>query len=89
MQIVETGPVAFGNDSPLTVIAGPCQLEGRDHALRIARAMAEACAAAGARYVFKASYDKANRTSLSGTRGHGHRTKEDWPIVLAASEGPN
>ncbi|MCT4684199.1 MAG: 3-deoxy-8-phosphooctulonate synthase [Roseicyclus sp.] len=71
MQIVETGPVAFGNDIPLTVIAGPCQLEGRDHALMIARAMAEACAAAGAGFVFKASYDKANRTSLSGKRGLG------------------
>ena len=71
MQIVETGPVAVGNDSPLTVIAGPCQLEGRDHALMIARAMAEACAAAGAGFVFKASYDKANRTSLSGKRGLG------------------
>ena len=44
MQIVETGPVAFGNDIPLTVIARPCQLEGRDHALMIARAMAEAWA---------------------------------------------
>ncbi|WP_284261990.1 3-deoxy-8-phosphooctulonate synthase [Roseicyclus amphidinii] len=71
MQIVETGPVAFGNDIPLTVIAGPCQLEGRDHALMIARAMAEACAAVGAGFVFKASYDKANRTSLSGKRGLG------------------
>jgi 2-dehydro-3-deoxyphosphooctonate aldolase (KDO 8-P synthase) len=81
MQIVETGPVAFGNDSPLTVIAGPCQLEGRDHALRIARAMAEACAAAGARYVFKASYDKANRTSLSGTRGLG---MDEGLAILAA-----
>jgi 2-dehydro-3-deoxyphosphooctonate aldolase (KDO 8-P synthase) len=71
MQIVEAGPVAFGNDSPLTVIAGPCQLEGRDHALMIARIMAEACAAAGSQFVFKASYDKANRTSLSGKRGLG------------------
>jgi 2-dehydro-3-deoxyphosphooctonate aldolase (KDO 8-P synthase) len=71
MQIVEAGPVAFGNDSPLTVIAGPCQLEGRDHALMIARTMAEACAAAGSQFVFKASYDKANRTSLSGKRGLG------------------
>jgi 2-dehydro-3-deoxyphosphooctonate aldolase (KDO 8-P synthase) len=71
MQIVQAGPVALGNDRPLTVIAGPCQLEGRDHALMIARAMAEACAAAGAGFVFKASYDKANRTSLSGRRGPG------------------
>jgi 2-dehydro-3-deoxyphosphooctonate aldolase (KDO 8-P synthase) len=55
----------------LTVIAGPCQLEGRDHALLIAEAMARACREAGAAYVFKASYDKANRTSLSGRRGVG------------------
>ena len=64
-------PVTFSNDRPLVVIAGPCQLEGRDHALAIARTMAEACADAGLGYVFKASYDKANRTSLSGERGVG------------------
>ncbi|MDG4647926.1 3-deoxy-8-phosphooctulonate synthase [Roseibacterium sp. SDUM158017] len=65
------GAVTVGNDRPLTVIAGPCQLEGLDHALMIADRMAEACAKAGAAYVFKASYDKANRTSLSGRRGLG------------------
>ncbi|MDT0682409.1 3-deoxy-8-phosphooctulonate synthase [Roseicyclus sp. F158] len=63
--------VSCGNDLPLTIIAGPCQLEGLDHALSIAETMAEACAAAGASFVFKASYDKANRTSLSGRRGPG------------------
>ena len=71
MKTVQTGRLAFGNDLPLTVIAGPCQLESRDHALMIARTMAEACAAAGAGFVFKGSYDKANRTSLSGRRGLG------------------
>jgi 2-dehydro-3-deoxyphosphooctonate aldolase (KDO 8-P synthase) len=60
-----------GNDCPLMVIAGPCQLESLDHAQMIAGAMAEACKAAGAQYVFKASYDKANRTSLGGKRGLG------------------
>ena len=70
-RIVRVRDVEFGNDRSLAVIAGPCQLEGRDHALRIAEAMARACAAAGAGYVFKASYDKANRTSLSGRRGVG------------------
>jgi 2-dehydro-3-deoxyphosphooctonate aldolase (KDO 8-P synthase) len=65
------GAVTVGNDLPLTVIAGPCQLEGLDHALMIAERMAEACAAVGAGYVFKASYDKANRTSLKGKRGLG------------------
>jgi 2-dehydro-3-deoxyphosphooctonate aldolase (KDO 8-P synthase) len=71
MRDVEIGPLTVGNDRPLTVIAGPCQLEGLDHALMIAERMAEACAAAGAGYAFKASYDKANRTSLSGKRGPG------------------
>ena len=71
MQIVETGRLAMGNDCPLTVIAGPCQLESRDHALMIARTMAEACDKACAGFVFKGSYDKANRTSLSGLRGLG------------------
>jgi 2-dehydro-3-deoxyphosphooctonate aldolase (KDO 8-P synthase) len=71
MKTVTIGGLACGNDLPLTVIAGPCQLESLDHAQMIAGAMAQACAAAGAQYVFKASYDKANRTSLSGRRGLG------------------
>jgi 2-dehydro-3-deoxyphosphooctonate aldolase (KDO 8-P synthase) len=53
------------------VIAGPCQLESLDHAQMIAGLLAEACAATGAQFVFKASYDKANRTSLKGKRGLG------------------
>ncbi|WP_265502266.1 3-deoxy-8-phosphooctulonate synthase [Paracoccus beibuensis] len=68
---IALGPVTCGNDLPLTVIAGPCQLESLDHALMIAKTMAAACKAAGAGFVFKASYDKANRTSLSGRRGLG------------------
>jgi 2-dehydro-3-deoxyphosphooctonate aldolase (KDO 8-P synthase) len=71
MKTVKIGGLACGNDLPLTVIAGPCQLESLDHAQMIAGEMARACAAAGAQYVFKASYDKANRTSLSGRRGLG------------------
>lgn len=71
MKDVSIGPLTVGNDRPLLVIAGPCQLESLDHAQMIAGAMAEACAAAGAQFVFKASYDKANRTSLSGKRGLG------------------
>ncbi len=67
----DTSPVTFASDAPLVVIAGPCQLEGRQHALDIAGAMAEACREAGVGYVFKASYDKANRTSVSGQRGLG------------------
>ncbi|MAQ86344.1 MAG: 3-deoxy-8-phosphooctulonate synthase [Maritimibacter sp.] len=63
--------VTVGTTRPLTVIAGPCQLESADHAQMIAGRMAEACAEAGAGYVFKASFDKANRTSVSGRRGPG------------------
>ncbi len=71
MTQVTVGDVIIGNDRPLTVIAGPCQLESEDHAQMIAGRMKEASAAAGAQYVFKASYDKANRTSLKGKRGLG------------------
>ncbi len=71
MRDVTVGNVVFGNDRPLVVIAGPCQIESLDHAVEIAQAMAAACAEAGLGYVFKASYDKANRTSLSGRRGVG------------------
>jgi 2-dehydro-3-deoxyphosphooctonate aldolase (KDO 8-P synthase) len=71
MKDVSIGDLRVGNDRPLLVIAGPCQLESLDHAQMIAGTMAQACAAAGAQFVFKASYDKANRTSLTGKRGLG------------------
>ncbi|GLQ36273.1 2-dehydro-3-deoxyphosphooctonate aldolase [Amylibacter marinus] len=61
----------IGNDQPLTLILGPCQLESIDHAQMIAGQMKEACAAAGANFIFKGSFDKANRTSLKGKRGLG------------------
>ena len=70
-QHVTAGKVTFGNDLPLVIIAGPCQLESLDHAQMVAGQMAEFCAAAGLGYVFKSSYDKANRTSLGGARGMG------------------
>lgn len=68
---VNFGGLSVSNDRPLLVIAGPCQLEGTDHALMIASQMAENCKAAGAQFVFKGSFDKANRTSVSGKRGLG------------------
>jgi 2-dehydro-3-deoxyphosphooctonate aldolase (KDO 8-P synthase) len=71
MKDVKIGNLTVSNDRPLLVIAGPCQLESLTHAQMIAGHMAEVCKAAGAQYVFKASYDKANRTSLSGRRGMG------------------
>ncbi len=71
MKHVSVADLTIGNDRPLTVIAGPCQLETADHAQMIAGQMKEICDTAGAQYVFKASYDKANRTSLGGRRGLG------------------
>ncbi|MCV2880427.1 3-deoxy-8-phosphooctulonate synthase [Actibacterium sp. XHP0104] len=71
MKDVVIGGLTVSNDRPLTVIAGPCQLETLDHALMIATKMQETCAAAGAQFIFKASFDKANRTSLGGKRGVG------------------
>lgn len=71
MKEVRIGALTLGNDRPLALIAGPCQIESADHAQMIAGRMAESCAAAGLQFIFKASYDKANRTSLSGRRGVG------------------
>ena len=71
MKTVEIGDLSVGNDHPLTLIAGPCQLESTDHALMIAGQLQEACKAVGAQFIFKGSFDKANRTSLSGKRGLG------------------
>lgn len=71
MKHIDIAGLTVANDLPLTLIAGPCQLESADHAQMIAGTLKEACDAAGAQYVFKASFDKANRTSLSGKRGLG------------------
>ena len=68
---VAVGNVRFGNDLPLTLIAGPCQLESRAHALEMASALKEIAAKAGIGLVFKTSFDKANRTSASAARGVG------------------
>ena len=71
MKQVDISGLRVGNDQPLTLIAGPCQLESADHAQMVAGTLAEACRAAGAQFIFKSSFDKANRTSVSGKRGLG------------------
>ncbi|MBM3631570.1 MAG: 3-deoxy-8-phosphooctulonate synthase [Alphaproteobacteria bacterium] len=63
--------VAFGNHLPLGIMAGPCSIESRDIALQIADTMVSECGKLGIPYVFKASFDKANRTSIHGVRGIG------------------
>ena len=69
--VVTAGSVTFGNDLPLSVIAGPCQLESRAHALEVASALKEISGRLGIGLVYKTSFDKANRTSASGKRGLG------------------
>ena len=69
--VVSAGPVKFGNALPLAVIAGPCQLESRAHALEVAAALKEIAARLGIGLVYKTSFDKANRTSATGARGIG------------------
>ena len=67
---VQIGGVAIG-DGPLLLIAGPCVIESEAHALGLAHAIRDIAARCGVPYVFKASYDKANRTSLGSFRGPG------------------
>ena len=74
MKHIPVADLVIGNDLPLTVIAGPCALESAGMGQDIAGALKAACDAAGAQYIFKASYDKANRTSLGGMRGLGMET---------------
>src|SRR5579862_8951006 len=69
--IVAIGQVKFGNDLPLALIAGPCQLESRAHALEVASALKEIAQRRKIGLVFKTSFDKANRTSGGGARGVG------------------
>jgi 2-dehydro-3-deoxyphosphooctonate aldolase (KDO 8-P synthase) len=69
--VVEVGGVRFGNSLPLALIAGPCQMESRGHAFDMAGALKEMCERLGIGLVYKTSFDKANRTSLSGRRGVG------------------
>src|SRR5919106_2392303 len=68
---VEIGPLTIGNDLPYVLIAGPCQIESRAHALETAAALQEICMARGLGLIYKSSFDKANRTSVHSPRGVG------------------
>jgi 2-dehydro-3-deoxyphosphooctonate aldolase (KDO 8-P synthase) len=76
--IVAVGSAKFGNDLPIAIIAGPCQLESRAHALEVASALKEIAARLKIGLVYKTSFDKANRTSASAARGLG--LKQSLPI---------
>jgi 2-dehydro-3-deoxyphosphooctonate aldolase (KDO 8-P synthase) len=68
---IKLGDVEMSAKAPFTLIAGPCQLESLDHALEIGETVKQLCHGLGHSFVFKASYDKANRSSLGGRRGPG------------------
>ena len=70
-KIITVGDIAIGRTNPFALITGPCQLESRDHAFMMAEKIAEACAKSGTQFIFKASYDKANRSSINTQRGLG------------------
>jgi 2-dehydro-3-deoxyphosphooctonate aldolase (KDO 8-P synthase) len=79
-RTVAVGSVVFGNSRPLVLIAGPCVIESRDSAMRHAERLCDLTRALGLPYVFKASFDKANRTSRDGFRGPG---MEEGLAILA------
>lgn len=68
---VSIGPLTVGNDLPFVLISGPCQIESRDHAMMMAERLSGVATRAGVPFIFKSSFDKANRTSVSGQRGVG------------------
>jgi 2-dehydro-3-deoxyphosphooctonate aldolase (KDO 8-P synthase) len=68
---ITIGNVEIGNDLPFVLIAGPCQIESRDHALFMAERIAEVVTRVGVRFIYKSSYDKANRSSVATARGIG------------------
>jgi 2-dehydro-3-deoxyphosphooctonate aldolase (KDO 8-P synthase) len=81
---VSVGNVTFANDRPLTVIAGPCQLESRAHALEMSQALVEITSKLGLGLVYKTSFDKANRTSSAAERGLG--MAKSLPIMAEIRE---
>jgi len=70
-RIVQVGSLAIGNDLPFVLIAGPCQIESRAHALEVAAALSDMSGATGVSIIYKSSFDKANRTSVAAARGIG------------------
>ncbi|HAJ45400.1 MAG TPA: 3-deoxy-8-phosphooctulonate synthase [Alphaproteobacteria bacterium] len=95
-SVVEIGPIRVANHLPLTLIAGPCALESRDHAFEMAHALKEITSKAGIGLIYKTSFDKANRTSANSARGIGLdlalpifediRRKFDLPVLTDVHE---
>ena len=81
---VKIGDITVGNDLPLVLIAGPCALESRGHALEVSAALVEITGKLGIKLIYKTSFDKANRTSLDGVRGIG--IEDGLPILAEIRE---
>jgi len=81
---VKIGPLTLGNDLPFVLIAGPCALESRAHALEMGQALSEMAGKLGIGLIYKSSFDKANRTSLNSARGIGLETA--LPILAEVRE---
>jgi len=83
-RTIHIGNIAVGNDKPMALIAGPCALESRAHALEMSHALVELTGRLGLGLVYKTSFDKANRTSLEGARGLG--LEASLPILAEVRE---
>ncbi|HTP82833.1 MAG TPA: 3-deoxy-8-phosphooctulonate synthase [Alphaproteobacteria bacterium] len=81
---VHIGNLTVGNDRPMALIAGPCQLESREHALEVSHALVELCGKLGIGLIYKTSFDKANRTSVNTARGLG--LDKSLPILAEVRE---
>jgi len=83
-KTVKAGSVEFANDKPFALIAGPCAMESREHALEMAEALTGICGDLGIGFIYKSSYDKANRTSVGSGRGIG--MEKGLPILAEVRE---
>jgi 2-dehydro-3-deoxyphosphooctonate aldolase (KDO 8-P synthase) len=81
---VHIGNLTIANDKPVALIAGPCQLESREHALEVSHALVEMCGKLGMSLIYKTSFDKANRTSVNAARGLG--MEKSLPILAEVRE---
>ena len=70
-NVINIGDIPVGGDNPLTFILGPCQLENRDHAMFMAEKITKLCSPSSSNFIFKSSFDKANRSSIASARGVG------------------
>src|SRR5215470_9069731 len=84
IHTVHVGNLSIANDKPLALIAGPCALESRAHALEMSQALVELTSRLGIGLIYKTSFDKANRTSIASARGMG--LSESLPILAEVRE---